>query len=64
VIKAAIADVLGLSLDEIDRFRVDPASLTTIERTASGSRLVRLNDTIGIGVGALTPPVRSKDALV
>jgi probable phosphoglycerate mutase len=64
VIKAAIADVLGLSLDEIDRFRVDPASITTIERAASGARLVRLNDMNARAAGPLARSTRAKDAVV
>ncbi|WP_181706454.1 histidine phosphatase family protein [Chthonobacter rhizosphaerae] len=43
-IKAVVAAVLGLGLDALHRFDVDPASVTTIDVEPHGARLVRLND--------------------
>ena len=44
VIKAAVCQVLGLSLDRHDTFAVDPASLTTLVAWAGGGQVVRLNE--------------------
>jgi broad specificity phosphatase PhoE len=46
MIKAAVAHYLGLSLDNILRFAIDPASLTTLAIGAGGGELIRLNETI------------------
>ncbi|MFY1694080.1 MSMEG_4193 family putative phosphomutase [Solwaraspora sp. WMMA2101] len=56
VIKAIVADALGLHLDLFQRIVADPASLTVIRYTATRPFLLRLNDT-----GAdLTGPVVAK----
>ncbi|WBB99466.1 MULTISPECIES: MSMEG_4193 family putative phosphomutase [unclassified Solwaraspora] len=47
VIKAIVADALGLHLDLFQRIVADPASLTVIRYTATRPFLVRLNDTGG-----------------
>jgi len=44
VIRAAVAHYLGLSLDLLPRFEVEPASITTLTRSVRGARLVRLNE--------------------
>lgn len=44
VIRAAVCDVLGLTLDAYWRFDVDPASMTTLAWEHWGGRLVRLNE--------------------
>lgn len=44
VIRAAVAEVIGLPLDRILSFDVDPASLTRIAAGAWGSRLLALNE--------------------
>ena len=54
VIKALIADALGLHLDGFQRIVVDPASLTVIRYAALRPFVVRVNDTGG-GVEALVP---------
>lgn len=43
-IKAVVAAVLGLPLDALHRFDVDPASVTVVDFAAHGARIVRLND--------------------
>ncbi|HVF19361.1 MAG TPA: histidine phosphatase family protein [Mycobacteriales bacterium] len=57
VIKAVIADALGLHLDQFQRIQVDPCSLTVIRYTELRPFVVRLNDT-GSGVADLMPPKR------
>ena len=54
VIKAIIADSLGLHLDQSQRIQADPCSLTVIRYTPLRPFLVRMNDTGG-GVGDLMP---------
>ncbi|MFI7603151.1 histidine phosphatase family protein [Actinoplanes sp. NPDC049681] len=54
VIKAIVADALGLHLDEFQRIVADPASITAIRYTPTRPFLVRLNDTADLGV--LVPP--------
>jgi probable phosphomutase (TIGR03848 family) len=53
VIKAIVADALGLHLDQFQRIVVDPASVTAIRYTATRPFLLRLNDT---GTLASLPP--------
>ena len=48
VIKAVVADSLGLHLDQFQRIQVDPCSLTVIRYTDSRPFLLRLNDTGGV----------------
>lgn len=43
MIRAAVADVLGLSLDKLLRFDIDPASVTTVLIGKWGARLLGLN---------------------
>jgi probable phosphoglycerate mutase len=59
VIKAIVADALGLHLDQFQRINVDPCSLTVIRYTELRPFVVRLNDTGG-GVGDLMPPKRKR----
>jgi probable phosphomutase (TIGR03848 family) len=54
VIKAIVADSLGLHLDQLQRIVADPCSLTVIRYTALRPFLLRLNDTGG-GVDELLP---------
>ncbi len=58
VIKAIVADALGLHLDMCQRIQVDPCSLTVIRYSTLRPFLVRMNDTGG-GVEDLLP--RPKD---
>jgi broad specificity phosphatase PhoE len=55
VIKALVADALGLHLDLFQRITVDPCSVTAIRYTALRPFLLRLNDTGG-DVTGLQPP--------
>jgi probable phosphomutase (TIGR03848 family) len=69
VIKAILADALGLHLDQFQRIVVDPASISVITYTETRPFVVRMNDTGG-DVSALVPPKRrrrrtpSSDAVV
>ena len=54
VIKAIVADSLGLHLDQCQRIQADPCSLTVIRYTPLRPFLVRLNDRGG-GVEDLMP---------
>jgi probable phosphomutase (TIGR03848 family) len=54
VIKAIIADSLGLHLDQSQRIQVDPCSLTVIRYTPLRPFLIRMNDRGG-GVDDLMP---------
>lgn len=55
VIKAVVADALGLHLDHFQRIQVDPASLTVVRYTELRPFLVRLND-VGGAVDGLAAP--------
>jgi probable phosphomutase (TIGR03848 family) len=69
VIKAVLADALGLHLDQFQRIVVDPASISVVTYTATRPFGVRLND-VGGDVSALIPAPRrrrrkrSSDAVV
>ncbi|CAN5336964.1 histidine phosphatase family protein [soil metagenome] len=69
VIKAILADALGLHLDQFQRIVVEPASISVISYTDTRPFVVRVNDTGG-GIEALMPPKkrgrrkRSSDAVV
>jgi probable phosphoglycerate mutase len=69
VIKAIVADSLGLHLDQSQRIQADPCSLTVIRYTPLRPFLIRMNDTGG-GVHDLMPhgggrgPVAEGDAVV
>ncbi len=55
VIKAVLADALGVHLDAFQRIVVDPASISVVTYTETRPFVVRLNDTGG-DVAALVPP--------
>ena len=55
VIKAIVADAMGLHLDSFQRIMVDPCSVTVIRYTETRPFVVRVNDTGG-GVADLLPP--------
>jgi probable phosphoglycerate mutase len=59
VIKAVVADALGLHLDQFQRIQVDPASVTVLRYTPTRPFLVRLNDTGG-GTADLHPPAKGR----
>jgi probable phosphomutase (TIGR03848 family) len=56
VIKAIVADAVGVHLDSFQRIVADPASLTVIRYTPGRPFLVRLNDTGGDLSGLVAPP--------
>ncbi len=57
VIKAILADALGVHLDEFQRIQVDPCSLAVVRYTDLRPFVVRTNDTGG-SVDGLIPPKR------
>jgi len=57
VIKAIVADALGVHLDMFQRIQIDPCSLTVIRYTTLRPFVVRLND-VGGSVADLRPPKR------
>ena len=59
VIKAIVADALGMHLDLFQRIAVDPASITAIRYTPHRPFLLRLNDTGG-DLAVFTPPKRRR----
>ncbi len=59
VIKAVLADALGLHLDQFQRIQVDPCSVSVVRYTELRPFVVRMNDTGG-GVDALLPPPRGR----
>jgi probable phosphomutase (TIGR03848 family) len=59
VIKAVLADALGLHLDQFQRIVVDPASISVVTYTETRPFVVRVNDTGG-DVSALIPPPRRR----
>jgi probable phosphomutase (TIGR03848 family) len=59
VIKAIVADALGLHLDLFQRISADPCSVTVIRYTELRPFVVRMNDTGG-DVSALIPPKRRR----
>ncbi len=59
VIKAVLADALGLHLDQFQRIVVDPASVSVISYTDTRPFVLRTNDTGG-DVSGLIPPRRSR----
>jgi probable phosphomutase (TIGR03848 family) len=68
VIKAVLADALGLHLDEFQRIVVNPASVSVVNYTELRPFVVRMND-VGGDVASLIPPKktrgkRSSDAAV
>ncbi|RCG29724.1 MSMEG_4193 family putative phosphomutase [Sphaerisporangium album] len=55
VIKAIVADAMGVHLDQFQRITADPASLTAIRYTPLRPFVLRVND-VGGGVENLLPP--------
>jgi probable phosphomutase (TIGR03848 family) len=59
VIKAVLADALGVHLDQFQRIVVDPASLSVVTYTDTRPFVARINDTGG-DVAALIPPKKKR----
>ena len=60
VIKAILADALGLHLDSFQRIVVDPASISVVTYTETRPFVVRVNDTGGDVSGLIPPPRRKR----
>ncbi|HEY2670708.1 MAG TPA: MSMEG_4193 family putative phosphomutase [Rugosimonospora sp.] len=59
VIKAIVADAMGVHLDLFQRISVDPASVTVLRYTPLRPFLLRVND-IGSDLSGLRPPKRRR----
>jgi len=59
VIKAILADALGLHLDSFQRIVVDPCSISVISYTPLRPFVIKINDS-GADVGSLQPPKRRR----
>lgn len=59
VIKAVVADALGLHLDLFQRITIDPCSVTAIRYTDLRPFVIRVND-VGGDVSGLVPPKRRR----
>jgi probable phosphomutase (TIGR03848 family) len=60
VIKAILADALGLHLDQFQRIVVDPASVSVVTYTETRPFVVRVNDTGGDVSGLIPAPRRRR----
>jgi len=60
VIKAILADALGLHLDQFQRIVVDPASISIVTYTETRPFVVRVNDSGGDVSGLIPPPKRGR----
>jgi broad specificity phosphatase PhoE len=59
VIKAILADALGLHLDQFQRIAVDPCSVSVVRYTATRPYVLRSND-IGGDLSAFIPPKKTR----
>lgn len=59
VIKALLADALGMHLDEFQRIVVDPASVSVVRYTDLRPFVLRVND-VGGDLAGLAPPARGR----
>lgn len=59
VIKAIVADALGLHLDQYQRIVPDPCSVSVIRYTTTRPYVLRVNDT-GAELGSFAPPRRTR----
>jgi probable phosphomutase (TIGR03848 family) len=59
VIKAVLADALGVHLDEFQRIVVDPASVSIVSYTPLRPFVLRIND-VGGDLSSLRPPKRRR----
>jgi probable phosphomutase (TIGR03848 family) len=55
VIKAVLADALGMHLDSFQRIVVEPASCSVVRYTDAGPRVLRFNDVGGAAVTSADP---------
>jgi broad specificity phosphatase PhoE len=59
VIKAILADALGLHLDQFQRIVVDPCSVSVVRYTDQRPYVLRSND-VGCDLAAFVPPKRRR----
>ncbi len=59
VIKAILADALGLHLDQFQRIVVDPCSVSVVRYTATRPYVLRSND-VGSDLSAFVPPKKRR----
>ena len=59
VIKAVLADAMGMHLDQFQRLRVDPCSVSVVDYTPMRPFIERTNDTGGSFAG-LRPPTKGR----
>lgn len=64
VIKAIVADAMGLHLDQFQRIVADPASISVIRYTPGRPFLVRLNDSTDLASLVPPPAAAESDAAV
>jgi broad specificity phosphatase PhoE len=62
IIKAVLADALGLHLDLFQRIVVDPCSVSVVRYTDTRPFVLRVNDTGGDVAALLPPPKRRRRA--
>jgi probable phosphomutase (TIGR03848 family) len=62
VIKAILADALGLHLDQFQRIVVDPASISVVTYTETRPFVARMNDNGGDVSGLIPPPRKRRRA--
>jgi probable phosphomutase (TIGR03848 family) len=62
VIKAVLADALGVHLDGFQRIVVDPASLSVVQYTETRPFVLRVNDNGGDLSGVVPPPEKEAEA--
>jgi broad specificity phosphatase PhoE len=59
IIKAVVADALGLHLDQYQRIVPDPCSVSVIRYTATRPYVIRVND-VGGDLSGFAPPKRRR----
>ncbi len=59
VIKAILADALGLHLDQFQRIAVDPCSVSIVRYTQTRPYVLRVND-VGGDLAAFVPPKKRR----
>jgi probable phosphomutase (TIGR03848 family) len=59
LIKAVVADALGLHLDQFQRIVADPSSVSVIRYTATRPFVIRVND-VGGDLAVFTPPKKRR----
>lgn len=63
VIKAILASVLGMHLDEFQRIIIDPGSVSVVEFSSSKPRILLINDTRAVVTDLLTSKKRHRNQL-